>query len=131
MIDFLAVSCGGGRNNAMVFGFYERGIKPDILSFADTGGEKPETYEAIERLSRWSEDHLGLPITVIRKTSMYDSLEDQSIRTKTLPSAAYGWRSCSDKWKIQPQDKYLNNLPAAKAVWNTCLASADSRRNFT
>ena len=116
-MDFLAVSCGGGRNNAMVFGFYERGIVPDVMTFADTGGEKPETYDAVQRLSDWSLSHLALPITILTKDSMYSSLEDQSLRTHTLPSAAYGWRSCSDKWKIQPQDKYLNNLPAAKAVW--------------
>src|SRR5271157_244000 len=117
MNDFLAVSCGGGRNNAMVFGFYERGIVPDLLTFADTHGEKPETYANIERLSEWCLTHLGLPITILSKDSMYSSLEDQCLRTHTLPSAAYGWRSCSDKWKIQPQDKYLNNLPAARAIW--------------
>lgn len=121
MGDFLAGSCGGGRNNAFIFGFYEREIKPQVLSFADTKGEKPSTYRTIEALSKWSESHLGLPITILTKDSMYESLEDQVLRTHTLPSAAYGWRSCSDKWKIQPQDKFLNNLPAAKAVWASGL----------
>ena len=119
MSDFLAVSCGGGRNNAMVLGFYERGIVPDIMTFADTGGEKPETYAAIERLSKWTDEHLGQTILTVSKNSMYMSLEDQSLRTHTLPSAAYGWRSCSDKWKIQPQDKLLNNFPPAIDVWKS------------
>jgi hypothetical protein len=117
MIDFLSVSCGGGRNNAMVFGFYEKGIQPDILTFADTHGEKPEVYENINRLSEWCLSHLGIPITILSKDSMYASLEDQCLRTHTLPSAAYGWRSCSDKWKIQPQDKFLNHYAPALAVW--------------
>lgn len=101
----------------MLLGMYEREIIPDLITFADTGGEKPETYEAVDRLSRWSEEHLGLPITIVHKSSMYASLEDQSLRTNTLPSAAYGWRSCSDKWKIQPQDKFMNNYPPARAIW--------------
>lgn len=48
---------------------------------------------------------------------MYESLEDQSLRTATLPSAAYGFRSCSDKWKIQPQDKFRNNHPRIREIW--------------
>lgn len=115
--DFLAVSCGGGRNSAMIFGMYERGIIPDIITFADTGGEKPETYDAVQRLSDWCHNNLGMPILTVHKSSMYTSLEDQCLRTETLPSAAYGWRSCSDKWKIQPQDKLLNNFPPARTVW--------------
>jgi hypothetical protein len=119
--DFLAGLCGGGRNNAYVLGFYERGIMPHILTFADTGGEKPETYRAVEALSHWCDDHLGQTILTVSKSSMYESLEDQTLRTKTLPSAAYGWRSCSDKWKIQPQDKLLNNFPPAKEIWSQGL----------
>jgi hypothetical protein len=115
--DFLAVLCGGGRNSAMLFGMYERGIVPDIITFADTGGEKPETYQAVELLSQWCDSHLGQTILTVGKSSMYSSLEYQSLRTHTLPSAAYGWRSCSDKWKIQPQDKLMTNFPPAQDIW--------------
>jgi serine/threonine protein kinase len=34
-----------------------------------------------------------------------------------LPSLAYGFKSCSQKFKIAPQDKYTNNLPQPKALW--------------
>lgn len=113
----ISVSAGGGRNMAMLFGMYERNVQPFLITFADTGGEKPETYRAVESMSRWCEDHLALTITIVRKSSMYLSLEDQALRTKTLPSAAYGWRSCSDKWKIQPQDKFRNNHKRCRAIW--------------
>jgi hypothetical protein len=116
-IDLLAVLCGGGRNSAMIIGMYEKGIMPDIITFADTGGEKTETYRAVERLSKWCDVHLGQTILVVNKDSMYESLEDQCLRTHTLPSVAYGWRSCSDKWKIQPQDKLMNHFPPALEVW--------------
>jgi len=41
--DLLSVACGGGRNSAMILGMYEHQIKPDMILFADTKGEKPET----------------------------------------------------------------------------------------
>jgi hypothetical protein len=37
----------------------------------------------------------------------------------TLPSLAFGFRSCSDKWKQAPQRKYLNNSAEAKTVWRS------------
>jgi len=128
--SFLAVACGGGRNMAMLIGMYERGIRPDVITFADTGsseanpdlrdGEKPETYDVIESFSEWCRKHFATQITWARKRSRYKSLYDNCLQTKTLPSAAYGLRSCSDKWKIQPQDRFLNNYAPALAVWNTC-----------
>lgn len=108
----------------MLFGMYERSIKPDVITFANVGrenntfGEKPRTYQHVEVMSRWCEEHLGLPITNVHKTSMYDSLYDNCVTTQTLPSMAYGWHSCADKWKIQPQAKFMNNYAPAMAVWD-------------
>ena len=116
-IDFLKVSCGGGRNMAMILGMFERGIIPNVICFSDTKGEKPETYEAIGRMTLWCLDHFGIPITTVTKTSMYESLEDNCLKKQMLPSAAYGFRSCSDKWKIQPMAKFMNNYAPAQAVW--------------
>lgn len=126
MKDFLAVAFGGGRNGAMLLGMYEHNIKPDVITFANTGtperteGEKSETYKNVDRMSKWCLDHFGIPITEVHKRSMYTSLYNQSMRTFTLPSAAYGFRSCSDKWKIQPQDRFMNNYAPALTIWNTC-----------
>lgn len=117
MNEAIAVACGGGVNMAMILGMYERGIKPFVITFADTKGEKPGTYAAIEAMNKWCEDHMGIGITTVTKTSMYASLEDQSLRTETLPSAAYGFRSCSDKWKIQPQNKFRNSDSRCKKIW--------------
>lgn len=118
-IKFLAVAFGGGRNGAMLLGMYERGIVPDVITFADTGGEKPETYEAVERASQWCMEHLGLPITTVHKRSMYESLEDNCLKKNMLPSAAYGFRSCSDKWKISPQAVFMNGFAPAITHWKS------------
>ena len=34
----------GVDSTAMLIGLHQRGIRPDLILFADTGGEKPDTY---------------------------------------------------------------------------------------
>lgn len=136
--EFLAVACGGGRNMAMLIGMYERGIVPNLITFADTGsseddpdrrdGEKPETYDSLVEFSQQCYRWFGCPIRWVRKRSRYKSLYDNCIQTKTLPSAAYGLRSCSDKWKIQPQERFLNNYPQSIAVWETCFNCGGNKK---
>lgn len=42
----LMIAYGGGVNSAaMLVGCKQRGIRPDAIVFADTGDEKPETYQ--------------------------------------------------------------------------------------
>ncbi len=131
----LLVAFGGGRNGAMLLGMYERGIVPDVITFSNTGtinkleGEKPQTYKHVDLMSKWCVDHFGVPITTVHKSSMYKSLYDQCMKTSTLPSAAYGLRSCSDKWKIQPQDRFMNHYGPAIEVWNTCSNCGCIRAN--
>jgi 3'-phosphoadenosine 5'-phosphosulfate sulfotransferase (PAPS reductase)/FAD synthetase len=57
----LVVSYGGGRNStAMLIGMWSRALIPDLILFADTGGELPETYAYIELFSKWLVDK-GMP----------------------------------------------------------------------
>lgn len=128
MSDLLAVSYGGGTNStALLVGLKERGITPDVITFADTGdywgqgklGEKPETYRHIEFMQHWCKD-AGFPeITIVRNGGVGETLEDNCLRRKALPSVAYGFKTCSQRWKLAPQEVYFNNLPAAKAVWKS------------
>jgi hypothetical protein len=112
------VSYGGGTDStAMIIELLRRGEKIDWITFADTGGEKPHTYDFIKLFNDWLTDKHGVSITALKKDSMYSSLEDNCRRKNMLPSLAYGFKSCSEKWKIQPQDKFFNNLPQAKEEW--------------
>lgn len=114
----LYVAFGGGINStAMLIGMAERGISPQWIIFADTAGEKPETYRHVDDVSAWLVAHGQKPIVTVRKASMYASLEDECLKKNTLPALAFGFRSCSDKWKQQPQQKYLNNNEDARAEW--------------
>src|SRR5580704_12981795 len=107
----LVVAYGlGVDSTAMLVELAHRGIRPDLILFADTGGEKPETYDYLAVIRPFLA-RLGFPdVVVVRyrpKRARYDTLEGQCLHTGTLPSLAYGGKSCSLKYKRSPQDKYL------------------------
>jgi hypothetical protein len=47
----------------------------------------------------------------------YHTLEGQCLHTGTLPSLAYGGRSCALKYKREPQDRFVRAWPPAIACW--------------
>src|SRR5687767_7702431 len=107
----LAVAYGlGVDSTAMLIEFVNRGIKPDLILFADTGGEKPETYQYLDVIQPYLRK-VGFPeVTVVRyrpTRAVYDTLEAQCLHTGTLPSLAYGGKSCSLKYKRSPQDRLI------------------------
>lgn len=104
----IVASFGGGVNStAMLVGLYERNEPPDLVLFADTGGEKPETYRHIEAFSRWLEDGGFPPITVV--SAKGKTLEQDCLDRHALPAIAYGKRTCSLRWKVEPQEQYLRH----------------------
>ena len=115
------VSFGGGTNSAaMIIGMYQRGIPIDLITFADTGGEQPHTYQFVETFGEWLKER-GLPeISVTRyfdKNGERMTLEAESLKSHTLPSIAYGFKKCSPKHKIGTQEKLCNNDPRCQAIW--------------
>jgi hypothetical protein len=109
---------GGGTNStAMLIECAKRGLKVDLILFADTGGEKPHTYKYVETFSDWLVDN-GMPrIISVKKAGNGETLEEDCLRNNMLPSIAYGFKSCSQKYKIQPQDMYCNNYDVTRAAW--------------
>jgi len=112
------VSYGGGTNStAMLFGLLERGERVDAITFADTGSEKPHTYEHVLVVSDWCVK-VGFPAIETVRGDMPQQLLDKSLerecfRLGKLPAKAYGFSSCSDKWKMEPQRR-SNKAFAAK-----------------
>jgi len=108
----LVVAYGGGTNSvAMLCGFRERDIKPELIIFADTGGELPHTYNHISMMSKKTMEWWGMPIEMVyaKYKGEYESLEDSCIRKKTLPSLAFGYKACSMKHKIEPMNKKVKD----------------------
>ena len=115
------ISYGGGVDStAMLVGLYQRGVPVDLILFADTGGELPETYAYLPVMDQWLTAR-GMPgITVVEYRDMNGArltLEQECLRSGTLPSIAYGYKRCSLKHKIAPQDKFCNNYPPCREVW--------------
>src|SRR5829696_3796813 len=110
----------GVNSTAMLVEFSKRGITPDMILFADTGGEKPETYRYMPVIEAYLKEVKFPPVVTVRyepKTAPYRTLEGQCRHTGTLPSLAYGGRSCALKWKRAPQDKFiLARFPSAEQV---------------
>jgi len=115
------VAYGAGTNStAMLVGLYERGEKVDLILFADTGGERPETYRHVHVVSEWCKS-VGFPEIITVKKVTRDgeilTLEQNCINENMLPSIAYGFKSCSLKYKVAPQDKFCNNWEPAINLW--------------
>ena len=145
----VVASFGAGRNStAMLILCQKLRIKVDLILFADTGGELPETYAFIELFSQWLKNN-GMPeVTVVKRqesknnidrvnyrsavrvlkflltkkcnqpipwaiwwvkvcSSSYSTLEEECLVLQTLPSVAFGRKGCSQKWKAEPQERFI------------------------
>jgi hypothetical protein len=117
----LVVSYGVGIDStAMLVAMYLRGIRPDLILFADTGAEKPETYAYLPIISKWLKKVGFPPITTVRyepTRAPYSTLEGKCFANETLPSLAFGKHSCSIVFKAQPQDRYVQSWQPALDAW--------------
>ena len=96
----LAVCFGSGVDStAMLVALHLAGLRPDIITFADAGAEKPETMAHLDRMNQVLEDWRWAPIVICRKVPLastgYDDLYGNCIVNETLPSLAFGMKSCS------------------------------------
>ena len=117
----LVVAYGLGVNStAMLVEFARRDIVPDMILFADTGGEKPETYRYMPVIQAYLKKVKFPPVVTVRyepKWAAYHTLEEQCLHTGTLPSLAYGGKSCSLKHKRAPQDRMiLAHFPPSELI---------------
>lgn len=118
----LAAWGGGVNSTAMIIELVARGEPPDAALLAEMP-ERPETLEYIPMFRRWMDDH-GVPNETVRYTPKrfkhwppyYDLLENL-LTNGTLPSISFGRHSCSQKWKIAPQDRWTESWPPAQAAW--------------
>lgn len=117
----LIVAYGVGVDStAMLVGLHQRGERPDLILFADTGDEKAITYEYIPVINEWL-DSVGFPrVTVVknaRPVSGDKSLSESCMRLGVLPALAYGAHQCSLVWKRDPQQKFVKKWQPAIDAW--------------
>lgn len=96
------LSYGGGRQTAGMLAMIKQEIlpKPDLVVFADTGGELPQTYDHIDRFMRPLAEELGIRWETVQYTIRGEpvTLYDYSWKYSWLPQP---WqRMCTHKFKI-------------------------------
>lgn len=124
----LNVCFGGGVDSmAMLVAMKRAGIVPNLITFADTGAEKPETYDTVRQIDGWLVSWGAPTVTWCKKltkeSTPYNDLTGNCLDNETLPSLAFGMKSCSIKWKQGPQDYHLKgctrgvNKQPAHPLW--------------
>lgn len=127
------VSFGGGVNGvAMLIAMVRSGDRPDAILFADTGGEREESYQYIEYFSKWLQSKGFPPVTFVTYKTKHGkrvTLEQECLKAKSLPSIAYGFKTCSQKHKIFPQEKWIKSQFGKESItWYIGFDFNESRR---
>jgi len=119
--DYRVVMCGMGDDTVMLIAeLYERGMEPDELIFCDTGSEFPHTYKFIEYLTRWCKEKSWSKVVTLRKFDKFKqplSVISLCQSQNTLPAAAFGYKTCSLRFKTETADLYFNNNPDCWKAW--------------
>jgi 3'-phosphoadenosine 5'-phosphosulfate sulfotransferase (PAPS reductase)/FAD synthetase len=118
------VAYGAGVDStAMILGMIDRGERIDLVLHADTGSEKPETEAYRDMFLAWLRAR-GIRCEIVRYQPQrfkhwppYRSLDENCFTNGTLPSISFGRHSCSLKWKVEPQDAWLETWEPAVACW--------------
>lgn len=112
----LILACGMGTDSlGMMIAMHRRGIRPDVVCWADTGSERWHTYAYVNVVIAWLESVGWPPLLIVRRAcpeAGHKGLADQLWNTEQLPSPAFHQNhSCSVKWKLDPQRDYHDFLP--------------------
>jgi len=114
--DRINVVCFGAGvdSTAMLVALHAADIPVALTTFADTGAEKPSTLEHVARMNGVLKQWGWAPIETCRKvpkaTTPYVDLYGNCWSNFTLPSLAFGMKSCSVKWKQKPQDALIRGV---------------------
>lgn len=114
----------GLDSSAVLLLMAEIGVRPRAIIFSDPGSEWPETYAFRDDVFRPWLKRVGFPdVTIIDRNNCginvrrHENLYERSIRTQTLPSAAYGRTSCSLKFKAEAINAYLRHQEWCQEEW--------------
>lgn len=109
----------GVDSTAIIVECAKRGIALDLILFANTKAEKPETYAYLPVIQEYLAAQFMPLIQVVEvsRKSKHESLEAECLTNQTLPSLAFGMKSCSLKWKVAPQNQFCNNWAPARTAW--------------
>ena len=114
----------GVDSTALLIELHARGQAPDLVLTADTGSDKPASYNYLERMKHWMAER-SIPFEMVRYEPQrfkhwppYYGIHEMCLTNGTLPSVSMGRHSCSLKYKKAPQDKFLASWAPALEAWS-------------
>lgn len=111
----VVINYGGGTNStALIVEAVKRGLPFHLIVFSDTGSERPNTYEYLNIMNTFLARHDRPLIEIVRWVRVqgkypgrFLSLHQWCELENTVPSRAFGFSGCTNKWKQQPADKFI------------------------
>ena len=100
----------GVDSTAILVELVRRRLRPDFILFADVGSEKESTYRFLPVIQEYLAGAGFPPVTVVRYETVrspYSTIEGNMVMNATLPGAVFNRGSCTVKWKIAPQEKWV------------------------
>ena len=109
------LSYGGGVNTfALLLKRQEWGIKLNHVVFADTGNEKPQTYEHMRRYQIPEIERQGLKLTVVRHPK-WNSLLEYTLAKRKMPFRKTNMaRYCTGMFKLDPIIRFETSIRQGK-----------------
>jgi hypothetical protein len=112
---------------AALIRMHQMGRRPRAIVMCDPGSEREGTHRyRLAVANPWLRS-VGFPeVTVISRKEeglhrarawQLETLEEECLRIHALPSIAYGWKKCSQKYKGEPSRWWLARQPWAQAEW--------------
>ena len=126
----LIVAYGGGVNTiALLVRLRDLGQRPDAIVMADPGSERKGTHPyRVTVADPWLRAQGWPTVTVVTlaeeakyrpraKDTAQRTLREECAQLHALPSIAYGWKKCSQKYKARPAVWWTERQSWAVAAW--------------
>lgn len=108
--NFNIVSGMGDDSTKMIAALYLSGYEPNSVIFCDTGNEMPHTYKFMAFLSKWMMERNWSKLIVVKKRNANNeviNVYDENYKNGRMPPVTYGFKTCSQRFKIELANKTL------------------------
>ena len=112
----IILSFGAGVDSSaiLLIHLFIKNLGIDMVVFADTGAEHPDTYRNVKYFQELCAKH-GLPFFIVKKEG--ETITEWCLRLGVLPVIAGGSHICSKKFKGDVIEKWANSQGIDKPVY--------------
>ena len=109
-VEYLSFGAGPPSVALMILNAWgEIQPKAELIVFADTGSEKERTYDLLPEYESWaSEMSMDWQTVYSKDGPLLEYITEKSFVIPVHTENAIGHRQCTDKWKIEPIERYLH-----------------------